>query len=544
MAILQLNKRILFTVASIFVGILIFAAAYQKTAWDRPFFIGEYDEVYTVDTAINVFYCHGDPHEYLYGGVSVYPQSFIFLIYEIFTGKKPFYRGAFERPLHCFPYMRRVYPVEPIYIGRMLVLALYACFIVLSFWFIARLSKSYLVAGLGAFLLYQDQMLQHFSIVIKPEIYSALFTALCFLTFVAIVRERKEKYFTWQSIFCGLAIGAKLTCLSLISLSFISCYALIRVRHDFIPAFKRLILKGLGITMGVFLITNLGIIISPHHYFKSLFNESHRASFGFDLLKGNFHWLLEWFQSVHSTFLNLHINTICLLILSLVALIWYISKERMILLGAVVFLSLNIMQNLNMLQLYSRHFVHLNAVLYFLILLPLGEILNIICHKLENNKFKFFNVNLLEKILFFFLLIFFCVNTGLLKNINTSSKFEVLSDSRITLLDYIKSNPSKKFAMFNYHYYSMPEEFSTLKNVLYFENIDGLNKIVREKAAQYLIYFQEKADHSASNAVHTHQLAMKSFENYSLFLEIKGNDNNIFGDLAPQTNPTVVIRKL
>lgn len=541
---LALNKNILFVAFSFFVGLLIFAAAYRDTGWDRPFFIGEYDEVYTIDTSINVFYCHGDPHEYLYGGVSVYPQSFIFLIYEIVTGKKPSYRGAFERPLHCFPYMRRIYPLEPIYIGREWILALYASFVVLSFWFMARIGKSYLIAGLGALLLYKDQLLQHFSIVIKPEIYTALFTALCFLTFVAIVRERKEKYFTWQSIFCGLAIGAKLTCLSLISISFFSCYALACVQKDFISTFKRLILKGLGIMMGVFLITNLGVLISPHHYFKLLFSESNREGFSFDLWRGNFHFLMEWLQSMHLTFLSLHINDFCLWVLVLIALIWYIFKERMVLLGAICFFMLNILQNLNMLQLYVRHFIHLNAIFYFFLLLPLAGMLNIIGHKLENSKFRFLDFNRLEKFLFLILLMFFCANISSLKSVSAPSRQEVLSDSRIVLLNYVKNAPAKKFAMFNYHYYSMPEEFYTLQNVSYVENIDELNKKVREKAVQYLIYFHENVDHSESDAVRTHQLAMKLFDSYPLFFEIKGNDSNVFGDLGPQTNPVVVIRKL
>ena len=124
---------------------------------------------------------------------------------------------------------------------------------------------------------------------------------------------------------------------------------------------------------------------------------------------------------------------------------------------------------------------------------------------------------------------------------------EVAGDSRLILLQYVKDNPLKKFVMFNYHYYFMPEDFLSLKNVSYFEKIVELNKITRDRDAQYLVYFQENGGYNQyveKSAVIDHKSAMRLFSQYPLFFEIKGRDKNIFGDTGPQLNPTVMIKKL
>jgi hypothetical protein len=550
------GKRVLVVGASVFIIALIMARSYKNTEWDSPFFIGEYDEVYTINSSINVFYNYGDPHDYLYGGVSVYPQSLIFFIYDKFTGKKPYFRGAYERPLHGAPEMRRIYPVRPIYIGRKLVLAIYAVMIVLLFLLIARISKSYLISGLFGFMLFRDNMLQHFSIVIKPEIYTALFTALSFLAFVEIIRKREQKYFIWQSVFCGLAIGTKLTCLPLISLLFFSSYVLSSVkRESFISEFKKLVIKGIIISAAVFLVTNIGIIIHPHHYFKLLFQESGRFS-GLTSIpwQQNILILFEWLKQVQSTFFQFkYMNNLLLLFLAVFSVIWFFCTNRLLFFGTFSFVALSILWNLNIgKQLYPRLFIHLNPVFYFIILFPIAETLNRGWDKIKGNfqRFAFFNYYMFDKIIFLILLVNFSfTNISLLENYTKPYEVmpEVMGDSRIALLNYIKDNPTKKFAMFNYHYYSMPEEFYTFKNISYFEKVMELNKIVRNKEAQYLVYFQENGGYGKyleSQAIDNHKSAMRRFDRYPKMFEIKGNDSNVFGDQGPQVNPTVIIRRI
>jgi hypothetical protein len=93
----------------------------------------------------------------------------------------------------------------------------------------------------------------------------------------------------------------------------------------------------------------------------------------------------------------------------------------------------------------------------------------------------------------------------------------------------------------------MPEEFFSFKNIIYFEKAYELNKIVKDKKAQYLVYFQENGGYGnyiEKSAITNHRSAISLFESYPKFLEIKGNDNNIFGDTGPQVNPTVIIKKI
>jgi len=553
---IKLIKKIFLVGAVIFIIALIMARSYKNTGWDSPLFIGEYDEVYTVDSAINVFYNYGDPHDYLYGGVVVYPQSFIFGVYELFTGEKPFYRGSYERPLHCSPEMRRVFPVGPIYIGRKLILAIYAVMIVLLCLIVARLSKSYLFSGFFALLLLKDDLLQHFSIVIKPEIYTALFTALCYLTFVEIARKKERIYFIWQSIFCGLAIGAKLSCLPLYSLLFFSSYALSSVnKESFIPEFKKLFIKGTITTAAVFLITNLGIIIHPHHYFKLLFSESGRLTGPAPVpWQQNIHVFYEWFNQIQSSFLQFKfINNLTLWILIVFSVMWFVSTDRLLFFGTFSFLGLSIFQNLNMRsQLYPRLFIHLNSIFYFIVIFALADALNRVWHKMKDKYQKSitFDYYMFDKIVFMILIgCFSYTNINFLKNYTEPHAVmpSIMSDSRLTLLHYIKDNPSKEFMIFNFHYYDMPEEFFSFKNIIYFEKAYELNKIVKDKKAQYLVYFQENGGYGnyiEKSAITNHRSAISLFESYPKFLEIKGNDNNIFGDTGPQVNPTVIIKKI
>lgn len=134
-------------------ALLIVAGSVHKTAWDYPFFIGEVDEAYALNSSINVFYNWGDPNHYLYGGVCVLPQSFLFLLHAVGSWELPYFRGAYEKPTDGAPQMRRITPVEPIYSGRRLILALYAFTIICSFWLFFYTGGNYIFAAIFALFL-------------------------------------------------------------------------------------------------------------------------------------------------------------------------------------------------------------------------------------------------------------------------------------------------------------------------------------------------------------------------------------------------------
>lgn len=121
-----------------------------------------------------------------------------------------------------------------------------------------------------------------------------------------------------------------------------------------------------------------------------------------------------------------------------------------------------------------------------------------------------------------------------------------LKDSRIYLLQYIKSHPSDEFSLFNFHYYSMPDEFEKLHNVKVFEEIADLDKIAKPHQNYYIVYFDEKGGYCQwlpGRFKEKHKNAMQYFKQFPKFKIIRGNYKNEFGGQGPATNPKVVIRE-
>lgn len=394
-------------------------------------------------------------------------------------------------------------------------------------------------------------MLQMFSIVIKPEIYITLFTTLSIFVFAEIVKKKRESAFCWLSILCGLAIGAKLTCLPLLSLLIFAGYVLSGQHQNRVTEFIRISLKGLKISLGIFVLATPGMIIHPHHYFKFLFSDfRYRAAFDKHVYENNLAVLYSWWNSVKDTIFSFYVNDIVFYCLLVYSIIWFSLKNRTLFFGIFIFMLCSLWANINLNELYPRLFIHLNPVIYFVFLFPLAATLTSIGKKISTGAgmFRSLNFCVIDRVVLSGIIIVFCIQNGSkLANflISPAMASVVKDDSRLKLLQYVKDNQNINFAMFNYHYYSMPGEFDSLKNVNYFDNIDELDALLKENKNRFLIYFQEDGGYCGfieTRAIENYKSCRKYFEQYPRVFEIEGNSGNIFGAQGPQTNPLIVIR--
>ncbi|MCU0284941.1 MAG: hypothetical protein MUF15_00955 [Acidobacteria bacterium] len=171
---------------------------------NQPYYTGTWDEPFSINAGINVLHQGGDPSFYNYGGTSIYPYAFVFYIYGKATGTVPEYNmldTAFKNP--DWPMSRKIYPVKPIYITRVIA---YIIFLSLAFLYVALFS--YLLIPVPFWLIPSittAAIFSNYAMQMLPETHLGILAGLTAIAFAkAIVTGDIAKYYRWLLI-CAAA---------------------------------------------------------------------------------------------------------------------------------------------------------------------------------------------------------------------------------------------------------------------------------------------------------------------------------------------------
>lgn len=179
---------------------------------NQPYFIGEWDDPFSINAGINILHFGGDQRFYNYGGTVIMPQAALFAVHNALRGTKAEYRYI-DQPFATpnWPITRKIHPVRPIYWGKILAITLFTVGTCL----LAALVSWYLLpVPLLVF-----RMVDHSSIlayyhsaligITESTVLAGLTTVFFFMTLLADDRRQYARYLLWCALAASLTAATK-----------------------------------------------------------------------------------------------------------------------------------------------------------------------------------------------------------------------------------------------------------------------------------------------------------------------------------------------
>jgi len=202
----------------LFLTLLHFAGVLERIydiPVDTPFYRGNWDEPFAVNSGINILRNNGDPVFYNYGGTVTYPHALIFYLYCKDKNIVPYYKQMdekFKNP--AWPLTRRIYPVKPIYIAKVasLILFIIGSFFVSGLFIYLLLPVAFLIIP----ALISDPRMFFLAKQMLPETQLVVLAGLSVVFFAHALMtptDQPQRYFHLTllcTIFSSLAFAAKL----------------------------------------------------------------------------------------------------------------------------------------------------------------------------------------------------------------------------------------------------------------------------------------------------------------------------------------------
>lgn len=179
---------------------------------NQPYFVGEWDDPFSINAGINILRFGGDQRFYNYGGTVVMPQAVLFAAHNALRGTKAEYRYL-DQPFAFpnWPITRKIHPVRPIYWGKILAIMLFTFGTCL----LAALVSWYLLpVPLLVF-----RMVDHSSIlayyhtaligITESTLLAGVTTIFFFMTLLADDRRQYARYLLWCALAASLTAATK-----------------------------------------------------------------------------------------------------------------------------------------------------------------------------------------------------------------------------------------------------------------------------------------------------------------------------------------------
>ncbi|MFC1546811.1 hypothetical protein ACFL4O_03730, partial [bacterium] len=236
---------------------------------NKPYFTGGWDEPYSANAGINILHTKGDAQFYNYGGTSAIPYALAFLVYSMKHNIKPHYKflnKKFYNPKN--PIIRKIYPVKPIFLGRVVALIIFA---VLTFVFVSLFT--WYLLPLPFILL---QMIDHSTILAGYKSYmmgnthSALLAGITCVFFILTLLtndfKKYKKYLFYTCIFSSITVAAKLNAAFIVLLPLSLLIHMYKNYDLSLIKGNKILLKVFGLLFIPYCLINPGLILNTGSY--------------------------------------------------------------------------------------------------------------------------------------------------------------------------------------------------------------------------------------------------------------------------------------
>jgi len=364
--------NLVFKLLLIFVILGVFLAKVgniYKIPLDKPYFSGEWDEPFAINAGINVLKTKGDPVFYNYGGTSIYPHSLVFYIYCLNKKMVPYYKEMdqkFKNPQ--WPISRKIYPVKPIYITKVVAYILFilgaALFVgwfsllllPVPFWLISIISSSKMMTYMA------NQMLSETHIT-----FLAGFTTIFFAK--AIMEKDINKYFKWvvvTAVLASVTVAVKINSIMIIVLPLSLCWRLVKEKGF---TLKRFIMIFIGLLVP-YILVNPAVIFnfsSYREWLVGMLKMSETTQSGIWMTRST-----PIFAFIKDLYLVNILPSVVVILLIILGSILMIKKNPAAYAGFIFFLLFSWVTITNMTHiLYGRHLMFLILPIHLFILFPL-----------------------------------------------------------------------------------------------------------------------------------------------------------------------------
>ena len=537
------KAEIVLRVLMIFVIAAVFLAQLDKmytVPLNQPYYTGTWDEPFSINAGINAIHRGGDPAFYNYGGTSIYPYSFVFYLYSKATGIVPQYKmmdKEFENP--DWPMTRKIYPVKPIYITRVIA---YIIFLTLAFLYVALFS--YLLLPVPFWLIPSittAAIFSNYAMQMLPETHLGLLAGLTAIAFAkAIITHDLSRYYKWV-IIC--AIAASLTAAIKINAFFIVLLPLsllwrpVQEKYLTFNLFKPAPLKRWGSVVAAlvlpYVFVNPAIVINFKGYKAWLIAMRKLSGVKPESWTDRDYGIVPFLKDLY---LSHAFPVILLILLVVLSCIFMVKRNPAAFAGFMIFFLHSLYTIANMKHmLYARHFVFLLLPFNVLILFPF-------IHLFRRSP-RSIKAALTVACLVITLWVFPPGKTFSAIMKLPSGKFTTQwrKESRDELIDFVKSNNAVLY-FYDYHGFSLPNNihdriipFSEVTNAPdHLKPNEFVALILYKNAGQGQVNQQEKYEPDRDFLLNK----------YSLVKTLgKPDGTNDINKQAPQGNPTILILK-
>lgn len=499
---------------------------------NKPYYTGTWDEPFSINAGINVLHQKGDPVFYNYGGTSAYPYSLVFYRYCKTNGIVPSYKHMDkELKVPDWPLTRKIYPVKPIYITKIIA---YILFLIGAFLFVALFSFLLLpvpflliplVTSSKTFSLYANQML--------PEIHIGLLAGLTSLFFAkAVIEKDTSRYFLWVvtcSVLASLTAAAKINAIYILILPISLVWRLFKEKYLTI---KRLAVTAAGFIFP-YVLLNPAIIFNFEGYkaWLSSMNELSGINPGFWMKRLS--TILSFIKELHLVEL---FPAVLLILLFILTCILMVKKNPAAFLGFMFFFLYSLYTIANMKHmLYTRHFVFLILPFNLLILFPLIYLFDKVPKSLK--------ASLTLLCLLVTLWVFppgrIAAGIGKLGTGEFSTQWE--KESRDELMEFVKSTGARLY-FYDYHGFSLPNNIHD--RIIPFSTVADLPDKLKQNEYMALVLYKKKEKGLVNwRGKYRKDLGdlLKKYKPVKIFGKPGGRHD--INKQAPLRNPTIVLLK-
>ncbi len=493
---------------------------------NKPYYTGAYDEPFSINSGINALHNNGDPIFYRYGGITAYSVALSFYLYCNDAGIVPYYKDLDHKFKGAnFPVLRKIYPVKPIFIARVLFFIL---FIVGSFAYVATFT--WLLLPISFFLIdaiFSGKLVAYMSQVVLPDNYLFLLSGLTVLLFIKALLEKKTSRYFLLTVACmimaSITIAVKLSTIFIILLPLSLLPPVLKE--------KKLNRKqGVGLIGCVvlpYILINPTILVKPFTYIKWLLSMGDQSG----TTSGTWFERLPQIRHFIDDLTILKVFPIAVVILLvLIAFVLLIRKNPYAFAAFFIFLFFSLYVLTNMKEaFYARHLMFLMLPLQLLVLYPLiylfhksprqiRAVFTVICLLLTLNAFP--PAQSMKK--------FHRFTTG-----TFTAKWK--KESRDQLEQFVKTNNATLY-FYDMHNFSLP---NTIHNqILPFSDRQQLPQTLKKDEYIALILYK-----TSKNKTYNQMKAflLANYKTVKSFGPANGaHDITFYG---PQFNPTILLLK-
>jgi len=507
---------------------------------EQPYYTGTWDEPFSVNSGINAIHRGGDPSFYNYGGTSVYPYSLVFYFYGKATGIVPNYKmldKEFKNP--DWPMTRKIYPVKPIYITRVIAYIVFLCaafLYVALFCYLLLPAPFWLIPSITTAAIFSNYAIQ-----MLPETHLGLLAGLTAIAFAkAIITDDLSRYFKWLIICAAaasLTAAVKINAFFIVLLPLSLLWRLVQEKYLAFNLFKPGQLKRWVLVAAAFILpyvlVNPAMVINFKGYKAWLSAMRKLSGVKPESWVDRDYGIVPFLKDLYLS----HAFPVALLILlAVLACIFMVKRNPAAFAGFMIFFLHSLYTIANMKHmLYARHFVFLLLPFNILMLFPLIYLFR----KVPRNIKAGLTLVCLLITLWVFPLGKSIAAISKLPSGKFSTHWE--RESRDDLIDFVKANDAVLY-FYDYHGFSLPNNIHD--RIIPFSEVADAPDLLKANEFVALILYktagQGQVDQQGKYEPDRDFLLNK----YSpvKVLGKPGGANDI-NKQSPQENPTIILLK-